>query len=121
MFDAALHVGPAFELKGEYIRTWYNSDDLGRTRTDGWYVQAGYKLAGLNLDLPIIRNLELVGRYDSVNDGMGTTTQRETAGYIYYFTNTFLFEGDYEFENTNNANPGQQPTGNLILQLSLGF
>jgi hypothetical protein len=121
VFDAALHLGPSFELKGEYIRTWYGSDDLGRIRQDGYWVQAGYKLAGLNLDLPVIRNLELMGRYDSLNDGMGTTTQRESAGYVYYFTNTLLFEGDYEFLNTNNSNPTQQPTSNLIFQLSIGF
>jgi hypothetical protein len=121
VFDAALHLGPNFEMKGEYIKTWYGTDNMGEIRQDGWWVQGSYKLAGLPFDAPIIRNTELVARYDSLNDGMGTTTQRETAGMIYYFTNTFLFEGDYEFLNTNNSNPNQNPTGNLILQLSLGF
>jgi len=121
VFDAALHLGPNFELKGEYIKTSYGTDNMGEIRQDGWWVQGSYKLAGLPFDAPIIRNTELVARYDSLNDGMGTTTQRETAGMIYYFTNTFLFEGDYEFLNTNKSNPNQNPTGNLILQLSLGF
>ena len=121
VFDAALHLGPDIELKGEYIKDWYGSDDLGEIGQDGYWVQAGYKLAGLNLDLPVIKNLELVGRYDSLNDGMGTTTERATAGYVYYFTNTFLFEGDYEWVNANNSNSGAQPTSNLLFQLSLGF
>ena len=119
VLDAALHLGPSFELKGEYIRSWYGTDDLGEIRTDGYWVQAGYKLAGLNLDLPVINNLELVGRYDSMNDGLGNTTQRETAGYVYYFTNTLLFEGDYEF--INDTFPQAATTNNVIFQLSYGF
>ena len=97
VLDAALHLGANFEAKGEYIVSRYGSDDLGLIRQQGWYVQAGYKLAGLNLELPLINNLELVGRYDSLHDGLGTTTERYTAGYVYNFTSTLLFEGDYEF------------------------
>jgi len=119
--DAALHLGSNFELKGEYIRSGYGTDDLGLIKTDGWWVQGSYKLAGLHLDLPIINNLELLGRYDTVNDGFGTTTQRESAGYAYYLTSALLFEGDYEFININNSNPSQQPTSQLIFQLSYGF
>jgi hypothetical protein len=80
-------------------------------------MQAGYKLAGLNLELPLINNVELVGRYDSLNDGLGTTTERYTAGYVYYFTSTLLFEGDYEFLDSTDPTQVNQ----LILQLSIGF
>jgi len=118
VLDAALHLGPNFEAKGEYIRTWYGSDNLGTISPEGWWVQAGYKLAGLNLNLPIISNVELVGRYDSLNDGFGTPTQRESAGLVYYFTNTFLLEGDYEFIHTPDPT---QPSNDIIVQLSLGF
>ena len=45
---------------------------MGLIRQQGWCVQAGYKLAGLNLELPVINNVELVGRYDSLHDGLGT-------------------------------------------------
>jgi hypothetical protein len=117
VFDAALHLGPSFEAKGEYIVSRYGSDDMGLIRQRGWFVQAGYKLAGLNLELPVINNLELLGRFDSLHDGMGTSTQRYTAGFVYYFTNTLLFEGDYEFLHSND--PTQ--VGQLILQLSYGF
>ena len=116
VFDAALHLGASFEAKGEYIVSRYGSDD-GPIHQQGWFAQAGYKLAGLNLELPVINNLELVGRYDSLHDGMGTSTQRYTTGFIYYFTNTLLFEGDYEFLHSND--PSQ--VGQLILQLSYGF
>jgi len=124
VFDAALHLGPSFEAKGEYILTRYGSDDLGPRTQQGWWVQAGYKLAGLNLELPVINNLEIVGRYDSLqdtydqaNNAFDFNTKRYTVGYIYYFTNTLLFEGDYEFIHSNDPSQADQ----LILQLSLGF
>ena len=117
VLDAALHLGASFEAKGEYILSRYGSDDMGSIHQQGWFAQAGYKLAGLNLELPVINNLELVGRYDSLHDGMGTSTQRYTTGFIYYFTNTLLFEGDYEFLHSND--PSQ--VGQFILQLSYGF
>jgi hypothetical protein len=108
VIDAALHLGPDFEAKGEYIISRYGSDDLGLIRQQGWYVQTGYKLAGLNLELPAINNLELVGRYDSLHDGLGTSTQRYTVGYVYYITNTLLFEGDYEFFHSNDPSQADQ-------------
>jgi len=116
VLDAAMHLGPNFEAKGEYILTRYGSDD-GMISQTGWYAQASYKLAGLDLELPLINNTELVGRYDYVRDGLGTKTRRYTAGLVYYITNTLLFEGDYEFLNSNDPTQADQ----LILQLSLGF
>ena len=80
-------------------------------------MQAGYKLAGLNLELPVINNVELVNRYDSIHDGLGTRTRRYTLGYIYYFSNTLLFEGDYEFLHSTDPTVKDQ----LVLQLSYGF
>lgn len=118
VLDAALHLGPNFEAKGEYIMTRYGSDDLGLVRTEGWYAQVAYKLAGLNFDLPVFNDIELVGRYDSLVDGIDPTLRRYSVGYIYYITNTLLFEGDYEFLHT--ADP-TQPATQLILQLSYGF
>ena len=115
--DASLHLGSSFEVKGEYIRSWYGSDDVGNVRPEGWWVQAGYKLAGLNLDWPVINNTELVNRYDSIHDGLGTRTRRYTLGYIYYFSNTLLFEGDYEFLHSNDPTQKDQ----FVLQLSYGF
>lgn len=114
--DAAVHLGPNFQINGEYILTGYGSDQ-GFVHQNGGFVQSGYKLAGLNREWPIINNLELVGRFDYLNDGLGTVTRRYTVGYIYYFSNTLLFEGDYEFLNSND--PSQ--TDQFILQLSLGF
>ena len=116
VLDAAMHLGPDFEAKGEYILTRYGSD-AGLISQTGWYAQVSYKLAGLNLELPLINNTELVGRYDYVRDGLGTKTRRYTAGLVYYITNTLLFEGDYEFFNSNDPSQANQ----LLLQLSLGF
>ena len=115
--DASLHLGANFELKGEYIRSSYGSDDRGNVHPEGWWLQAGYKLAGLNLDWPLLNNVELMNRYDVIHDGLGTRTRRYTLGYIYYFSNTLLFEGDYEFLHSND--PGQQDQ--FVFQLSYGF
>lgn len=117
VFDGAVHLGPNIEVKGEYILDQYGSDN-GTISQHGWWTQAGYKLAGLDMDFPIINNTELVGRYDSFHDGLGTVTQRWTAGYIYYITSAFLFEGDYEFIHSSDIT---QPKTQLILQLSYGF
>jgi hypothetical protein len=116
--DGALHIGPYFETKGEYIRTWQQTDDAGTLRPRGWWVQSAYKLAGLNLDAPLLNNLELVGRYDTRRDNFGTRLERFTVGYVYYFTNTLLFEGDYEFINSNDP---LQDHNRFVFQLSFGF
>ena len=123
VFDGSLHLGPNFELKGEFTKSVYGSDDFGLIRQEGWYTQASYKLAGLNLDLPLINNLELLGRYDSLHgfnvaNDTNFRTKRYTAGFIYYLSNTLLFEGDYEFIHSTDDS---QPTDQLILQLSYGF
>lgn len=115
--DASVHLGANFEVKGEYIHSWYGSDDLGEIRPDGWWIQAGYKVAGLNLDLPLINNLELINRFDTMHDGLGTRTRRYTVGYIYYLSNTLLFEGDYEFFRS--TDPTQR--NRFVFQLSYGF
>ena len=117
--DAALHISPYFEMKGEYINTWAQTDDMGTLRPRGWWVQVGYKLAGLDLELPLVNNLELVGRYDTENNGQGTKTDRYTAGYVYYFSNTLLFEGDYEYRYSRG--PGAMAPNAFVLQLSYGF
>jgi hypothetical protein len=118
VLDAALHLGPNFEAKGEYIVSAFGSDDMGMVRPRGWFVQAGYKLAGLNRAWPLINDMELVGRYDSVVDGLGTKTKRYTVGGIYYLTTALLLETDYEFINSNDPT---QPSGQLIIQASYGF
>ena len=65
MVDAALHLGPNIEVKGEYIQTHgWKRTILATIQPNGWWIQAGYKLAGLDLEMPYINNVELVGRYD---------------------------------------------------------
>ncbi len=119
VLDGALHLGSNIEVKGEFIQTWLDTADQGGIRPHGWWVQGGYKLAGLNLDAPFLNNLELVTRYDVINDGTkGVNTHRWTLGYVYYFTNTLLFEGDYEFLNSNDP---EEDHNAFVFQLSYGF
>ncbi len=118
VLDASVHLGSYFEMKGEYINTWYGSNDRGNVHPEGWWVQAGYKLAGLNLDVvPRLNNVELVFRYDNSRDDLGIDSKRYSVGFVYYFSNTLLLEGDYEFVNSNDP----QLQDRLIFQLSLGF
>jgi hypothetical protein len=117
--DGALHVSPYFELKGEYINTWWETSDRGTLAPRGWWIQGAYKLAGLNLSLPFINNVELVARFDRADDGLGTRSHRETVGYVYYLTNTLLLEGDYEF--IHSQGPNKLPSNQWVFQLSYGF
>lgn len=116
--DATAHIGPNIELKGEYIYSWQQTDDIGTLHPHGWWVQGAYKLAGLGLELPLVNNLELVGRYDASRDGFSVKSDRFTAGYIYYLTNTLLFEGDYEWLESND--PGNDHN-RFVFQVSYGF
>ncbi|HZR20879.1 MAG TPA: hypothetical protein VFE51_26590 [Verrucomicrobiae bacterium] len=116
--DAAVHIGPNIELKGEYIYTWQQTDDVGTIHPRGWWVQGAYKLAGLNLELPMINNVELVGRYDASRDGFSVKSDRYTVGYVYYLTNTLLFEGDYEW--LESTDPGTDHN-RFVFQVSYGF
>jgi hypothetical protein len=117
--DGALHFGSNLELKGEYIHTWFETEDAGTLHPRGWWVQGSYRLAGLNHDLPLVNNLELVGRYDAKRDSArDINTDRYTLGYVYYFSNTLLFKGAYEFHKSND--PGEDHDL-WVLQLSYGF
>jgi hypothetical protein len=116
--DWALHVGPSVEVKGEYMNTWVGTDNAGTITPHGWWVQAGYKLLGLNLN-PYLNKLELIGRYDRVDDGLGSRKDRGTFGAVYYVTNTLWLEGDYEF--TSNRGPNPLPDDSLLFQISYGF
>jgi hypothetical protein len=117
--DWALHISPYVEIKGEYMNTWVETDNLGTIHPDGWWIQAGYKLSGLKLNVPYLTKLELVGRYDTVNDGLGSRTNRGTVGGVYYLTNTLWLEADYEF--TSNHGPNRLPDDSLLFQASYGF
>ena len=116
--DAALHLGPSIEIKGEYIYSWQQTSDSGTIKPWGWWIQAGYKLSGLDLEWPLVNNIELVGRYDTIRDGIGTTVNRYTVGYVYYFSNTLLFQGDYEWLNSNDPT---QANNLLVFQVAYGF
>ncbi len=118
VIDAAVHVGPNIELKGEYIYTWQQTDDAGTIHPHGFWVQGGYKLAGLGLELPMINNVELVARYDDSRNGLATKSNRFTAGYVYYLTNTLLFEGDYEWLESNDPSIDHN---RFVFQVSYGF
>ena len=117
VIDAALHLG-SLEVKGEYIYTWEQTADQGTLEPQGWWVQAAYNLAGLDLDLPVVNSLELVGRVDHSEDGLGTHVDRETAGILYHLTSTLQAEGAYEFMDSNDP---AQDNNQFVAQLSVGF
>jgi hypothetical protein len=118
--DWALHISPFVEVKGEYMNTWVGTDDHGTIEPDGWWIQAGYKLSGLKLDVPYLNKLELVGRYDTIDDGLGSRTKRGTVGAVYYLTNTLWLEGDYEWASNHGPNLALPDYG-LLFQISYGF
>jgi hypothetical protein len=119
--DAAVHISPYVEVKGEYINAWQQTADTGNIQPAGWWVQGSYKLAGLNLDAPVVNDLELVERYDFANDALGSRSDRFTTGIVYYLTNTLLLEGDYEWFRNSGLNSAGLPSSLFIVQLSYGF
>lgn len=118
--DWSFHLSPYVEIKGEYMNTWVGTDDHGTIDPDGWWIQAGYKLSGLKLDVPYLNKLELVGRYDTIDDGLGSRTERGTVGGVYYLTNTLWLEGDYEWASNHGPNLALPDYG-LLFQISYGF
>ena len=118
--DWALHISPYVEVKGEYMNTWVGTDDHGTIGPNGWWIQAGYKLSGLKLDVPYLNKLELVGRYDTIDDGLGSRVKRGTVGGVYYLTNTLWLEGDYEWASNHGPNLALPDYG-LLFQISYGF
>jgi hypothetical protein len=50
---------------------------------------------------------------------MSTNTNRETAGFVYYITNTLWFEGDYEWLQSHG--PSRLPEKAWVFQISYGF
>jgi uncharacterized protein YfaT (DUF1175 family) len=68
-----------------------------------------------------VNDLELVERYDTANDAMGSTTDRFTTGLVYYLTNTLLLEGDYEWLKNSGLNSAGLPSSLFVIQLSYGF
>ena len=123
VLDASLHLGPYTELRGEYVHTWQDTVAEGTLKPRGAYAQIAYKLAGLQLELPLLNDIEAVFRYDYLNtDGSDRTPGGRAHGYAlglnYYLTNTLLVKGAYEFINgTDKANDRDR----LTFEIAYGF
>ncbi len=123
VLDAALHLGPYTELRGEYVHTWQDTVAGGTLKPRGAYAQIAYKLAGLQLELPLINDLEAVFRYDYLDtDGSDRTPGGRAHGYAlglnYYLTNTLLVKGAYEFiSGTDKVNDRDR----LTFEMTYGF
>jgi hypothetical protein len=124
VIDAALHISPYFETKGEYIYTRQQTTDLGTITPQGWWLQSGFKMSFFNWDVPLIPSTEVVFRYDTENYDIGNLTNTAKSsrtfepGLVYYITNTLWLEGSYE--KTFNSD-GVPSDNEWILQLSYGF
>jgi hypothetical protein len=98
--DAALHLSPNFEARGEFIQTWQDNIGAPTTNKEGWWAQAAYKLAGLNLDWPLINSMETVFRYNGEHQQGGHVHEYDL-GLNYYVTNTLILKGAYSFFQSN--------------------
>jgi len=121
--DAALHFTPSLECRGEFINTWENTSDVGTLRRRGWWAQAAYKLSGLQLELPLINNIEPVFRYGGEALPDGHVTEYDI-GLIYHVSNTLLLKGAYSFFEGHafNQDSGDRRWPNIMtFQLAYGF
>jgi hypothetical protein len=98
--DAALHLSPNFEARGEFIQTWQENNGLSTTDRAGWWTQAAYKLAGLNLEWPMINNVEAVFRVGEEHQQGGHVYEYDL-GLNYHVTNTLILKGAYSFFESN--------------------
>jgi len=121
--DASLHLTPYLECRGEFINTWEATSDVGTLMRKGWWAQAAYKLAGLNLDWPLINNFEAVFRYGGEDLPDGHLNQYDL-GLIYHVSNTLLLKGAYSIlqGNAYNADSGDNRWPNMLtFQVAYGF
>ena len=89
------------------------------THRRGWWAQAAYKLAGLDLDWPMINSTELVFRYSTVDSDLpGTRSHAYALGFVYYITNQLQFKGAYEFITSTEAS---EANNRLLFQVAYGF
>ena len=98
--DAALHLSPNFEARGEFIQTWQENTGLSTTDREGWWAQAAYKLAGLNLEWPMINSVEAVFRVGEEHQQGGHVYEYDL-GLNYHITNTLIVKGAYSFFESN--------------------
>jgi hypothetical protein len=98
--DAALHLSPNFEARGEFIQTWQDNTGLTTTESEGWWAQAAYKLAGLNLEWPMINSVEAVFRVGEEHQQGGHVYEYDL-GLNYHVTNTLIVKGAYSFFQSN--------------------
>ena len=117
VLDAALHLGPYFELRGEYLRSWQERLKQSGLDRDGWWAQAAYKLSGLDVDFPMVRNLELVFRAGG-DANPGGYVQQYALGADYHITHTLQFKADYEFNRSRNH---ELDNNQFNLQAAWGF
>ena len=118
VLDATMHLSPYLEFRGEYISTRQETADVGTLKPHGWWIQGAYKLSSLDLDVPIVNRLELVGRYDESKDGVVTHVNRTSAGVTYYLSSTLTAEVAYEWLSSNDP---AQANNEAVLQLAYGF
>lgn len=111
-----------FELRGEYLRTRREMPS-GTSNDDreGWYVQAAYKLA--RLQVPHLNRLELVARYSGLNQRAVTEEDllphpRQVAlGIDYWLTPSVVWKLEYDRDLPKDA-----PNDHAILtQIGVGF
>jgi hypothetical protein len=98
--DAALHLSPNFEARGEFIQTWQDNTGLATTDRAGWWAQAAYKLAGLDLEWPMINSVEAVFRVGEEHQQGGHVYEYDL-GLNYHITNTLIVKGAYSFFVSN--------------------
>ena len=120
--DAALHLNESTEFRGEYMQTRQDTDTEGTLDRDGWWAQAAYKLAGLDLDLPLINNFEAVFRYSGLQLPDGHASQY-TPGLNYYVNNTFIVKVACAFGRGDamDADGNSLDRRQFLLQVAYGF
>ena len=118
----ALYRLEELELRGEYLQTRRDMPaPIARDRREGWYVQAAYKLA--RLQMPHLSRMELVARYSGLNQRAVTDEEllphpRQVAfGLDYWLTPSVVGKLEYDRDLPRDA-----PNDDVVRgQIAVGF
>jgi mono/diheme cytochrome c family protein len=130
MLGADLHFAQAVDwlagfvlIEAEYARVSVTGTDWGLAQFDnlrqGMYALLAYSPS--TLDVPVLRNFEVVGRFDYLKQPAGApqlTSRGFTVGLNYWFASTVALKAAYARTRVDDGGP---PTHQVLTQLAAGF
>jgi len=115
------------DVRAEWV--WSDADEVEagvdseqvsfENEKNGGYVQVAHRLS--KIDIAIVRKLELVARYDALNDANDSPVENDrkiaTIGMNYWFLSSGVLKLAYQFDSRDEGDDQDV----VLLQVALGF